>query len=108
MRKPKTFNGDLAHLPSALAPMVALDHWLLWRWEYRNGIWTKPPFSAANPGARAKNNDPATWSNYKTAIAVIQNGGGFDGIGFALLETPFDVVDLDHCLDPATGHRCVG
>ena len=36
----------------------------------------------------------------------MQNGGGrsgFDGIGFALLGTPFDVVDLDHCLDSETG-----
>jgi hypothetical protein len=103
MKKPKTITGDLAHLPSALSPMTALDHWLLWRWEFRRGIWTKPPYIAANPTARAKNNDPATWRPYKAAVAVVQNGSGFDGIGFALLGTPFDVADLDHCLDPTTG-----
>jgi hypothetical protein len=83
--------------------MTALDHWVLWRWELRKGVWTKPPFVAANPTARAKNNDPATWRPYTAALAAVLNGGKFDGIGFALLDTPFDVVDLDHCLDPATG-----
>jgi hypothetical protein len=54
-------------------------------------------------GGRAKNNDPATWAPYQAALAAVQNCGSFDGIGFALLDTPFDVVDLDHSLDPATG-----
>jgi hypothetical protein len=103
MVKPQTLKSNLAHLPVALAPLVALDHWLLWRWELRKGIWTKPPYIAASPTARAKNNDPTTWRPYKVAVAAVQNGAGFDGLGFALLDTPFDVVDLDHCLDPATG-----
>ena len=54
--KPHTLKGDLAHLPAALAPLVALDHWLLWRWEFRRGNWTKPPYTTS--GSRAKNNDP--------------------------------------------------
>jgi primase-polymerase (primpol)-like protein len=103
VRKPRTLKGDPAHLPPALAPMTALDHWVLWRWELRKGIWTKPPFVAASPATLAKNNDPATWRPYKTVVAAVQNGSSFDGIGFALLDTLFDVVDLDHCLDPATG-----
>jgi hypothetical protein len=97
-QKPHTLKGDLAHLPAALAPLTALDHWLLWRWELRRGIWTKPPYMAT--GRKAKNNDPATWAPYQAALAAVQT---FDGIGFALLDTPFDVVDLDHCLDSATG-----
>jgi primase-polymerase (primpol)-like protein len=86
--KPHTLKSDLAHLPAALAPLVALDHWLLWRWEQRRGIWTKPPFSVT--GVRAKNNDPTTWSTYAAALVAVQNGSKFDGIGFALLGTPFD------------------
>jgi hypothetical protein len=101
MKKPHTLKGDLAHLPPALTPLTALDHWVLWRWESRKGVWTKPPYTTA--GGRAKNNDPSTWAPYQTALAAVQNGGSFDGIGFALLDTPFDVVDLDHCLDPGTG-----
>jgi hypothetical protein len=99
-KKPHTLKGDLAHLPIALTPLMALQHWVCWRWEFRRGIWTKPPY--ATTGGRAKNNDPATWAAYESALAAVQNGGGYDGIGFALLDTPFDVVDLDHCLDPAT------
>jgi hypothetical protein len=102
-QKPHTLKGDFAHLPAALAPLTALDHWLLWRWELRRGNWTKPPYMTT--GRKAKNNDPATWAPYQAALAAAHggNGGSFDGIGFALLDTPFDVVDLDHCLDPATG-----
>jgi hypothetical protein len=103
IKKPYTIRGDPARFPPALAPLTALDHWLLWRWEFRKGVWTKPPYIAATPTVRAKNNDPATWRPYKIAVAAVQNGAGFDGLGFALLDTPFDVVDLDHCLDPATG-----
>jgi hypothetical protein len=99
--KPHTLRGDLAHLPAPLAPLIALDHWVQWRWTFRKGIWTKPPFMVN--GAHAKNNDPATWTSYPTALAAVQNGGTFDGIGFALLGAPFDAVDLDHCLDPGTG-----
>jgi hypothetical protein len=52
----------------------------------------------------AKNNDPATWSSYSTALAAVQSTNGkLDGIGFVLLNTPFDVVDLDNCVDPSTG-----
>jgi hypothetical protein len=101
MKKPSTIKGDLAHLPAALTPLTALDHWVLWKWELRKGVWTKPPYMAT--GRKAKNNDPATWAPYKAALAAVQNGGFFDGIGFALLDTPFDAVDLDHCLDPTTG-----
>jgi hypothetical protein len=98
MKKPNTLKGDLAHLPIALTPLTALHHWVLWRWEFRRGIWTKPPYMAT--GQRAKNNDPATWVAYETALAAVQNGGNYDGLGFCLCDTPFDVVDLDHCLDP--------
>jgi hypothetical protein len=103
--KPATLSGNLAHLPAALAPLVTIDHWVIWRWEWRKDGWTKPPYMAA-PGRRAhaRNNDPATWSSYSAALAAVQTTGGkFDGIGFALLKTSFDVVDLDHCVDPATG-----
>jgi putative DNA primase/helicase len=103
MKKPGTLKSNLARLPSALAPMTALDHWVLWRWELRKGVWTKPPYVAASPSTHAKNNDPTTWRPYRAAVAAVQNGAGFDGIGFTLLDAPFDVVDLDHCLDPATG-----
>jgi hypothetical protein len=89
-------------LPIALAPLRRLPHWVVWRWVKRKGAWTKPPYMATAPKSNAKNNDPATWSDYPTAAAAAQRGE-FDGIGFALLGTDLDVVDLDHCRDPETG-----
>jgi virulence-associated protein E len=101
--KPTALKGDLAHLPPALQPLVSQDHWVLWRWEFRNDKWTKPPYSAANPGTGAKTDDPKTWASHKAAIAAAKAMGA-DGVGFVLRGTALDVVDLDHCLDPATGH----
>jgi hypothetical protein len=100
-KKPSTLKSDLAHLPIALTPLMALHHWVCWRWELKKSNWTKPPYTAT--GQRAKNNDPTTWATYEAALAAVQNGGKFDGIGFCLCDAPFDCVDLDHCLDPATG-----
>ena len=51
---------------------------------------------ATAPKRKAKNNDPATWASYETAVAAAKTA---DGIGFALLDTPYVAVDLDHCLD---------
>jgi hypothetical protein len=65
---------------------------------------TKPPYTVGKPSCPAKNNDPATWAPYAKAIEALKRANGtMDGIGFALPDTPFDVVDLDHCLDPETG-----
>jgi hypothetical protein len=104
MKKPNTINADLANLPAALAPLCKLDHWVLWQWKLRKGKWTKPPFVACEQSYPAKNNDPATWAPYSKAIEIFNRANSnMDGIGFALPNTPFDVVDLDHCLDLKTG-----
>jgi hypothetical protein len=102
MIKPKTINSDLTRLPSALTPLTSLNHWLLWRWEIERGKWTKPPYSAADLGTKAKTDDPRTWSSYLAAIAAARTVNA-DGIGFVLRDTLFDVVDLDHCVDAETG-----
>jgi hypothetical protein len=89
-------------LPAALLPLCKIAHWVVWRWVERKGAWTKPPFQASAPKRPASHSDPETWATYETALAVAQ-GGAADGIGFALPDTSFDVVDLDHCRDPETG-----
>jgi hypothetical protein len=33
MDKPRTFNGDLGHLPGALERLTAERRWLVWKWE---------------------------------------------------------------------------
>jgi hypothetical protein len=95
MTKPNKVETNLEKFPAALAPLCQVDHWVIWRWEQRKGKWTKPPFMATDPRRKAKNNDPATWASYATAVAAATKA---DGIGFALLDTPFVAVDLDHCL----------
>lgn len=95
MSKPNKVETNLENFPAALAPLCKVDHWVIWRWEQRKGKWTKPPFMPTDPQRKAKNNDPATWASYRAAVAA---AGKADGIGFALLDTPFVAVDLDHCL----------
>lgn len=79
----------------------AIPQWVCWRYEFRKGKWTKPPFSA-HTGEFASSTDSATWADYETAVAAYCEGG-FDGIGFALEEDLGLVgVDLDHCIDART------
>jgi hypothetical protein len=100
---PATHNGDLAHLPTALAPLTALPNWVVWRWgRSKAGKWTKVPFRPYRPSQRAKNNDPGTWGSYDTALNICRAAGA-DGIGFCLLDSEFAAFDLDKCRDPATG-----
>ena len=90
--KPQAQNGDLHHLPAALAPLVKLRHWVLWRFEKKGDDWTKVPKQPN--GSNASNDNPATWSSYKDVIAVADK---FDGIGFCLLGTDIAAFDIDKC-----------
>ena len=82
------------------AELKAIPQWVTWKYFFRDK-WTKPPFNA-HTGDLASSNDPATWSDYETAVAAYRNGG-FDGIGFVLTrELRFVGIDLDHCIDPRT------
>src|SRR5262245_45888914 len=79
--RPKSIQGDLRHLPSSLAPLIALPHWVLWRWEKAKDKFTKVPYQPN--GRKARNNDPATWSSYNGVIAAMAKPEPkFDGIGF--------------------------
>ena len=100
--KPSTFNSDLAHLPAALIPLTVKPRWVVWRWEYRKGEWTKPPRQAAHPGKWARSNDPETWGTYGDAVAAVVAGSA-DGIGYMLKGDELTAGDLDHCRDPKTG-----
>lgn len=80
---------------------VSIMQWVVWRYEQRDGNWTKPPYNART-GEPASTTDPQTWSDYDRALAVYQ-AGGWDGIGFVLTDQdPFAGIDLDHCVDPGT------
>ena len=68
-----------------------------------NGRWQKPPFIAVQPDRHASTNDPSTWSDYATALAVVQSGKA-DGITYILTEEDdFGAIDMDHCRNAATG-----
>jgi hypothetical protein len=115
MDKPRTFNGDLNHLPAALERLSAERRWLVWRWEARhkksgeldldkNGDpkWTKPPYQARFPKHHAATDDPSTWGIYLDAVAAVKVGEA-DGIGYALLGSDLGAIDLDKCRNAATG-----
>jgi hypothetical protein len=74
---------------------------VLWRYELRDGDWTKPPRQPS--GHFADTTDPATWSTFAEVEAAYR-AGGWDGIGrIHLPEDNVTGADGDHCRDPATG-----
>jgi hypothetical protein len=106
--QPQTFNGDLAALPAALRSLTEHRRWVVWKWQKtKSGKWTKPPHRADDPCAKARSNDPATWSTYAAAVAAVK-GGRADGIGYMMaqadgLPNGIGALDLDDCRDPSTG-----
>lgn len=68
--------------------------------------FTKFPYIADTGNARpvyAKSNDPSTWRNYPDAFNAWITGQ-YSGVGFVLAsELPYICIDLDHCVDSATG-----
>jgi hypothetical protein len=75
-----------------------IRQWLLWRFEERNGKWTKVPVQA--DGRCARPNEPSTWDTFEVVLAAYQEGGGFfDGIGFVFTaHDPYVGIDLDQAL----------
>jgi putative DNA primase/helicase len=100
MRAPRTHNGNLTRLPTALVPLTELDRWVCWRWELRQNSdgeqgWTKPPLQPRDL-LRARSNDPSTWHTYDRAVRRWQDRD-VDGIGFMLADADIGAVDLDDC-----------
>jgi hypothetical protein len=105
--KPKTYQGDIAHLPPALEGLTRQDSWVVWSWERRvsksgKETWTKPPRNARDPSQLAKSNDPKTWATYPCAVAAV-DAHQADGIGFALRGSRVGAIDLDAVRNPETG-----
>lgn len=78
------------------ASMKAERRWVLWRFEQRNGKWTKSPINART-STNAKSNDSTTWATFDEAVAAFRRGG-VDGIGF-MLGDGWSGIDLDDHLD---------
>jgi putative DNA primase/helicase len=76
-----------------------LNQWADWRWEKRDGKWTKPPLNPAT-GRYARNNDPDTWGCLEAALERMRNDR-LPGVGFMFHpEDGLAGVDLDGCRNP--------
>jgi primase-polymerase (primpol)-like protein len=91
----------------ALAKLIPLPRWCVWRYVWRPGNgtkpgkWTKPPYQITSIAA-ASDND-ATWNSFAAVWAAVQDPK-FDGIGFMLKGLPrLAVLDLDNVREPVTG-----
>lgn len=82
--------------------LTSLAHWVCWKLEYRDGKPTKVPYNVRT-GAGAMSNKSETWASFAAARHSYEKGA-YDGVGFMLdPETEIVGVDLDHCIDTATG-----
>ena len=85
------------------AELKQLKQWVAWRGisEVEGKKPRKMPMSPY--GGAAKSNDPSTWGNFDEAWTTAEHNG-YAGIGFEFsLDDPYAGVDIDHCIDPATG-----
>lgn len=62
------------------------DQWVLWRYGWRKGKYTKIPYRAHRPGQEASSTDPETWNPFEAAVrAYLRLQGTKDqaaGVGF--------------------------
>lgn len=90
--RPVALTPDKAGIPEELTKH---PQWVLWRYEYRAGGWTKPPFQAS--GKYASHSDPKSWSEFSDIWSAYRSGE-WDGIGFVLSkDDEFIGIDIDHC-----------
>ena len=82
-------------LPDSLQ---ASGRFCLWRYELRGGRQTKVPYDPVTK-ARARSNDPSSFSDYPTALRQ----RGYDGLGVGIFGA-LCAIDLDHCVT-VTGNR---
>src|SRR5271170_8281762 len=76
----------------------ALNQWVVWRSEERDGKATKVPYRPGSPSTRASSTDPESWGSLEEALAA-QESSGADGIGFVFAEDdPYTGVDFDGCV----------
>ena len=69
--------------------------WCVWKYEDREGKPTKVPYNPRT-GGRAQSNNPATFSDFKTAVAAFGRYQ-YDGMGICVFP-PFAAIDIDHCV----------
>ncbi|MGI6152971.1 MAG: phage/plasmid primase, P4 family [Christensenellaceae bacterium] len=81
--------------------MKMYNNWAVWRYEDAgSGKPRKIPYCIS--GGSGKSNDAETWGTYEEAMTAY-NTGGYDGIMFALENSPYIGFDIDDAIDPTTG-----
>jgi primase-polymerase (primpol)-like protein len=85
------------------AELKSVPHWVVWRYELRNGRWAKPPLNCRT-GNYADVTSPKERVPFEEALAYYQRKQRLDGVGFVFTEeTPYSGIDLDDCRDPESG-----
>ena len=87
------------HIPAALKGQA---HWIVWKFEYIDGRWTKVPYQPAAPKSKASTTEPAHWTDFATAVQVYERLKGtpdaVDGVGYVFSHGDEYVGgDLDNC-----------
>ncbi len=91
----------MEHINNIPEELKELKNWLVWRLEDTGRDKpAKVPYSVH--GGRGKTNDPATWGGFSEAAALCEREG-YNGVGFVFTSTPYVGIDIDGCIDPATG-----
>ena len=81
--------------PNVPDELKALEQWVLWKAEIRDGKPTKVPYQS--DGNKAQTNALRTWTDYRS---VCQHLSRFTGIGCVFTEDDsLCGIDLDNCLD---------
>lgn len=76
--------------------------WVSWQYVERDGKPTKCPISPTK-GGTASSTDAATWGTFEQALTACR-AADMDGVGYVFrADDPYTGVDLDNCIDSATG-----
>ena len=94
------FSTIIENVPKELA---LTPQWVCWSGTVgQNGKMSKIPINPKT-GRNAKTDDPATWGTFEVAIDFSRKND-LPGIGFVFSGADdFVGIDLDECLDPASG-----
>lgn len=97
------------HVPMSIpAELQSVPRWVLYiahhtdkRKESGLPKTSKVPYRVS--GGKASTTDPRSWSTFDQAVARLERGG-YSGIGFVFsADDRYVGIDLDGCVDPATG-----
>lgn len=100
LTKPTPLPVKPAGIPTSIKERA---QWVVWKytWDADKTKWTKPPYQANRPQAKASSTNPRTWATFNEAMAAYQTGE-CDGVGYVLNGNEVG-IDLDNVRDPANG-----